>query len=162
MDIPPSPDDLPQLPTAWIEGLRTGHRHSGSEPKQRKRNTAPRQERSVRNVTEAMTSGRPTPKVAARLEEALADLAQGLSRHDTVRDHVMALLRYGRNGEPGVEPALITLYRAFTETVGPDRSGGEAEAMAEFERMCSNAEGLLAESPPPAPKRVRWGEGGRL
>ena len=109
-----------------------------------------------------MTEGRPSVKVAQRLAEALADLAEGLSRHDTMCGHVLGLLRYGRNGEPGVELALITLYRAFTETVGPDREGGEPEAMAEFERMCTNAEPLLADSPPPAPKRVQWGTGRRL
>jgi hypothetical protein len=161
-DTPPGPDELPELPEAWIDGLRIDQRHNGSEATPREKTTKPKRERGVLNVTEAMTTGRPSPKVAARLAEALADLAQGLSRHDTMLGHVMALLRYGRNGEPGVELALIALYRAFTETVGPDREGGEPEAMAEFERMCSNAEPLLADSPPPAPKRVQWGATRRL
>jgi hypothetical protein len=124
-----------------------------------------------------MTEGRPSTKVAQRLGEAIAEPTQGLSRHDTMRDHVMALLRYGRNGEPGVELALITLYRAFTETVGPDRVGGEPEAMAEFERMCSNARVValqICQSCPalqpcrqwfdslPAPQRPRGVIAGRL
>ena len=119
-----------------------------------KKTTTPKRETSVLNVTTAMTAGQPSPKVAQRLGEAIAELAQGLSRHDTMRGHVLALLRYGRNGEPGVELALIALYRAFTETVGPERKRGEPEARAEFERMCSNAEGLLAAEPPK--ERFEW------
>ena len=65
-----------------------------------------------------------------------------------MRDQVMALLRYGRTGEPGVEVALVTLYRAFVDAVANDRDGGEPEALAEFERMCTNAETLLAAEPP--------------
>ena len=99
------------------------------------------------NVTAAMTPGQPSKKVSQRLGEAIADLALGLSRHDTTRDHVLGLLRFGRNGQSGVELALIALYRAFYETVGPDRPGGEPEAMEEFVRMCANAETLLAAEP---------------
>ena len=101
-----------------------------------------------------MTAGRPSQTVALRLAEALADLAQGLSLHDTMRDHVMALLRFGRNGEPGVEVALVTLYQRFVNTVWPDREGGEAEAALEFERMISNANDLLAAEPPQP--RFEW------
>ena len=60
------------------------------------------------------------------------------SRHYTMRDHVWAA--EVRRNEPGVELALNTLYHEFVITVGPDRVGGEPEALAEFERMCSNAE----------------------
>ena len=79
----------------------------------------------------------------------------------------MALLRFGRNGEPGVDAALELLYRCFVDTVGPDREGGEPEAEVEFERMVTNAEPLLAgspisDAPPSAPKRVQWGAGRRL
>ncbi len=114
-----------------------------------------------------MTAGRPSHKVFARLGEALYDLAGGLSRHDTMLGHTMALLRFGRNGEPGVEMALELLYRRFADIVGPDREGGEVEAEVEFERMVTNAEPLLAESPisdvpPAAPKRAQWGTGRRL
>ena len=83
---------------------------AGRHPAQQQLRARSRQEdheaqarRSVFNVTAAMTAGRPSQKVAPRLGEALYDLAEGLSRHDTMLGHVMALLRYGRNGEPGVE-----------------------------------------------------------
>lgn len=55
-----------------------------------------------------------------------------MSRHDATRDHVLALLRYGKQGDPGVLPALKTLQRVFIETVGPDRPGGRDQATEEF------------------------------
>jgi replicative DNA helicase len=147
MDGPPRVEDIAVLPAPWIEGLRIDKPHNNSQPHAANKTAPPKREASILNVTEAMTEGQPSPKVARRLAEALTDLPQGLSRHDTVRDHVMALLRYGRNGEPGVEVALRTLYCCFVDAVAADRVGGEAEAEAEFIRMVSNAEALLASEP---------------
>jgi hypothetical protein len=157
MEGPPRVEDLAVLPTPWIEGLRIDKPHNNSQPHSAKKAATPKREASILNVTDAMTEGQPSPKVAQRLAEALADLAQGLSRHDTVRDHVLGLLRYGRNGEPGVEVALRTLCCCFVAAVASDRVGGEPEAEAEFMRMVTNAEGLLAAEPPepfawPGPK----------
>jgi hypothetical protein len=152
LDLPPRFEEWAELTEPWIEALRADARHNGAgaeaEPGRTTKAPKPKCERSVLNVTSAMTDGRPSAKIAQRLAEALADLAEGLSRHDTMCGHVMALLRFGRNGEPGVEVALVTLYQRFVNTVGPDREGGEAEAALEFERMISNAEGLLAAEPP--------------
>ena len=36
MDTPPGPGDSPELPAAWIEGLRIEQSHNGSEPQQRR------------------------------------------------------------------------------------------------------------------------------
>ena len=99
-------------------------------------------------VSAAMTSGKPSPKVRARLGEALTDVAIEISRHDKTRDHVLALLRYGYNGEPGVAEALEALYRHFVLTVGPDRMGGQDEAATEFTNFVAGAEELLAAEPP--------------
>ena len=55
-----------------------------------------------------------------------------MSRHDATRDHVLALLRYGKQGDTGVLPALKTLQRVFVDTVGPDRPGGSDQAAEEF------------------------------
>jgi len=97
-----------------------------------------------------MTSGQPSAKVAQRLAQALYELRRGGSRHDTVLRHVLALLRLGQSGEAGVELVLQILYREFAEAVGPDRQGGERAAEAEFTRMVTNAERLLADSDRPA------------
>lgn len=79
-------------------------------------------------------------EVANRLAEALHDLQLGLDRHDTLLQHVLALLRHGKSGQPGVGLALDTLYRAFVDVVRQDGSRGESEAEAEFTRMVADAE----------------------
>ena len=79
-----------------------------------------------------MTPSKPSPKVRARLAAALADVAIETDRHHKMRDHTLAMLRYGRNGESGVAEALAALYRSFVYTVGADRPGGEEEAAGEF------------------------------
>ena len=144
--LPPSPGELPELPSAWVEASRADAAHSGTGPKP----GAGAGSRSVDrgpsyDVTEAMTAGPPSPKVATRLALGLHELDVGLSRHDTMLAHTLALLRYGKNGEAGVGLALQTLYRAFVEKAGPDRQGGGVEAGAEFERMVSNADRILAD-----------------
>ena len=151
MDEPPAFADWPPLPAAWVEGLpRKDAPRNNSHPAGEKGRT----EGGVINVTAAMTEGEPSQKVALRLARALHELNQGLSRHDTVCGHVLALLRLGRDGESGVELALVTLYRAFVDTVGPDRPGGEPEAADEFLRMCTGAETVLAAEPPRP--RLEW------
>ena len=99
-------------------------------------------------VTAAMTPGKPSAKVRGRLAAALADVAIETDRHKKTRDHTLAMLRYGYNGEPGVGEALEALDRAFVFTVGPDRPGGEPEAMREFEDFVTGAEDLLTSEPP--------------
>jgi hypothetical protein len=144
--LPPSPEELPELPSAWMEASRADAAHSGTGPKP---NAGAGSRSVVRepsyDVTEAMTGGPPSPKVATRMTQALHDLQLGVSRHDTMLSHVLALLRFGKNGQAGVELALRTLYRAFVDVVGQDRPRGEVEAGAEFARMVANANRVLAE-----------------
>jgi AAA domain len=70
----------------------------------------------------------------------------GGSRHDTVCGHVLALLRFGKNGETGVLPALEALRVAFVRAVADDREGGEAAADAEFARLVENADKRLGDA----------------
>ena len=144
--LPCSPDELPLLPSVWLEENRvdaTRPRAAGGQDGGA----------SVRcpeglpayDVTEAMTAGEPSSKVANRLAFALHDLDQGTSRHDSMLRHTLALLRYGQAGESGVDFALRALYRPFADAVGSDRQRGEAEAEAEFVRMLTNAGKLLAD-----------------
>ena len=144
-DTPPGPGDLPWLTENWIQNLLARLPHNEFGPA-RDQEGARQKNQNIYYVTEAMTAGRPSQKVALRLGEALADLAGGRNRHDTMCPHVLALLGYGKRGESGVEMALETLFHRFVETVEGDRPGGEPEAEAEFSRMVSNAEGLLADS----------------
>ena len=147
MDGPPRVEDLAVLTAPWVEALRADKSPNGSQTETATKTSAPRREAGILHVTAAMTEGQPSAKVAERLAKALTDLAGGRSRHDSVLGHVLALLRYGRNGEPGVEVALRSLYRCFVDAVAWERAGGESEAEAEFLRMISNAEDLLAAEP---------------
>lgn len=146
MDGPPRVEHLAVLPTPWIEGLRINQPHNNSQTHAAEKTATPKREPSILKVAGALTEGRPSAKVAERLAAAVTDLAQGQSRHDTTRDHVLGLLRYGHNGETGVEVALRTLGCCFVAAVASDRVGGEHEAEAEFLRMVTNAEALLADS----------------
>jgi hypothetical protein len=56
-------------------------------------------------------------------------------RHDKIRDHVLGLLRVGKNGEPGVKQALNTLSEAFANRLAKDRPRGRAEALTEFKKF---------------------------
>ena len=125
------------------------------DPEKKRAKKQPRGEKKPKDdtppryaVSAAMTPGKPNPKVRARLAEALTDVAIETDRHHKTRDHTMALLRFGYNGESGVAEALEALYRVFVVTVGPDRMGGEQEAAGEFASFVAGAEELLAAEPP--------------
>ena len=93
------------------------------------------------DVTAALTVGRPTPTVAQQISEALYDLRAVVAacRHDSMRDHIMSVLRLGTNGEAGVMFAVRELARNFIEVVVKDGSRSAAEAEHEFERMVNGA-----------------------
>ena len=57
--------------------------------------------------------------------------------------HTLALLRYGYNGQSGVEHALDLYREAYRGAVCADRDGGEGAADNEFERAVRGAGGLL-------------------
>ena len=122
-DNPPSPAHLADLPPKWIEGLSVnGSSSSSVDP-----------DGETYDVNLALTDGEPSVKVASRLARALVDAA-GQNRHDDTLGNVLALLRYGKNGEPGVKVALIAVRAAFISAVTADGSRTEYEASKEFER----------------------------
>ena len=104
------------------------------------------------DVALAVTDGMPSDKVARKFNEAIAE-AQGQNRHDDTCRNVLALLRYGKNGEPGVKVALIALQAMFIKAVTADGSRTPYEATKEFERYISNerAAKLLNVEPDPNP-----------
>jgi hypothetical protein len=134
LDLPPHyPDDLPELPARWLAALTkpVGVPDLSGEPY---------------DVRAALTDGQPSRRVAAKLADAIL-ACHGSSRHDHTRDNVLALLRYGQQGEPGVGAALLTLRRAFVTAVGPDRPGRERQATEEFNKLVASdrAARLLAQ-----------------
>jgi hypothetical protein len=119
-DPPAYPVDIPDLPERWLAALTKPTDHNtglGDDPGY--------------NVRGALTEGQPSHRVAWRLGEAIM-ACHGPGRHDHTRDNVLALLRYGKQGDPGVLPALKALQKAFVAAVGPDRPGGPAQASEEF------------------------------
>lgn len=122
---PPRAEDVPELPAAWVEGLREAEKPTdgaelGSD--------------GPYNVRRALTEGEPSRRVAQRLGQAILDCYGG-GRHDDTRNHVLALLRYGRQGDTGVLAALTALQRAFVAAVEKDRPGGRTEAEKEFRKF---------------------------
>ena len=117
----PAADGLPDLPPAWLAGM------ADDDP--------------VGILTEdradigaCLTEGEPSVRVAGRLASALA-ACQGSSRHDNTLGNVLALLRFGRQNDPGVKAAVRTLGLQFIAAVASDRDGGAAEAADEYRRM---------------------------
>lgn len=139
----PTPDELPELPQAWLDALTP---RSVAEPSGAALPPV--------DVASALTVGDASPAVAARLQEAIsaANGAVG-SRHDNTRDHILALLGMGERGEAGVLAALLVLRETFAAAVSADGSRSRAIALDEFDRMVSNPRvaALLAE-----PSNVAW------
>lgn len=145
MATPPSVDDLPELPAQWVEGLAgTGHGAERANPEQ----------------VERFLASLPTGSVCDTVRAALRAADQALtaavgSRHDNTMRHVLAMLRLGDQGHPGVPAALDALGKAFVEVVTADDSRTTKAAEAEFRRMRegSNGVALIEASPTPEERR---------
>lgn len=119
----PNPAALAQLPQAWIDGLKV----------------TPRSLSDNYDIQVALTGGEASPAVRTRFTQAVKELnLPGSSRHDTALRHVMAMLRLGKNGEPGVEPTLVLLREVFVAATSVDGSRTRDSARSEFNRMITN------------------------
>jgi hypothetical protein len=124
VDSPPAPAQITaRLPQAWIDALQVLEDSAGIK-------TSTNGE--VYDVDQAITSGPMTTRVVERLNQAISDCAGG-SRHDAVRDHVLVVLRYGRQGDTGVKAALTALEEAFVDAITPDR--GDRVARKEWHNL---------------------------
>lgn len=130
-DEPPAPDDLPELPAAWLRELREHERQPG-------------QRREKRHVREDM----PRPVKEALTDAVLAMGHEG-GRHDAARDAVLALVRFARLDYPGADDALEQLRSAFTRAVSDRSSPKEAER--EWDDFVTSAESIVRTVPSTAP-----------
>jgi hypothetical protein len=146
MDRPPAVEDLPELPAQWLEGLADEPR-APTPRAPRVHNGAEIPTEGLYDVTDALTGGQMSQRVEQRLGKALVEVHGPNCRHDVIRNHVLALLRMGKQGERGVNWALTVLKNAFVNTLVADGSRGEREAEAEFLRFLTNprAGALLSE-----------------
>jgi len=118
--------DIPELPQQWLEGLKLTRRSLDFDGE-------------AFDVRRALTAGEPSPLVKARLAQAIRELnLPGMSRHDTCMRHVLAILRQGAEGQPGVDQALSLLREVFVAVTSMDASRTSDVAVSEFNRMVTN------------------------
>lgn len=127
VDRPPRPDELAELPAAWVEGLRA--------------------DRPKMNGTTGTTGG-----VDQAVNRALGDALVGVagaagSRHDATLAGVLALERYVDFGLAGAAAALNVLHGSFVGAVAGDGTRSPREAEAEWDRMVDGARSLIATTP---------------
>lgn len=120
-DRPPRPDELADLPAAWVDGLRVGrveeHHHDGS------------QDHEARKPRSAA--------VNRAMAEHLADLLGG--RHDAAVKGSMALARLDAIGQEGAGDALDEFGRTFRRLITADGSRTDADAAKEWADMLAGA-----------------------
>lgn len=103
---------------------------------------------STRALLDSFPGGQPCPYVIDALGEAFEACKgdQG-SRHDQVRERVLAIVRLGEEGHHGSRSALGQVRATFISAVTPDRLRGAAEARNEFTRMLTGALAIVASEP---------------
>lgn len=149
--VVPSVEDLPDLPTRWVEELtRDAVREATFDGSTPNRSSAQRErinEELYKRLVALPDTGPPDRVVAARLDQAIEGLISGTgNRYDTTRDHVAALMRLHAAGRTGMPRALDQLYKAYVVEVTDTRSHVVAEA--EFLRFTQGAALLVAASSP--------------
>lgn len=122
----PELDDIPELPQRWLDGLKMTPRSLEFTGQ-------------AYDTRQALTPGEPSPTVAARTTQAIKELnLPGMSRHDTCLRHVLAILRLGAEGQPGVDKTLMLLREVFVAITAVDGSRTRDVALEEFNRMVTN------------------------
>lgn len=118
----PTVDELPWLPPRWVDGLRKSPADLTGD--------------AGFDVRPTLTPGEASATVQQRLSQAIKELnLPGTSRHDTTRKHVLALMRMGKSGEPGVGKSLQLLCDVFVAATSVDHSRHPDIARSEFVRM---------------------------
>lgn len=128
---PPAPEDLPELPAAWVDKLRT------DRPAQ----PAPAQEPA------GPTFSAPDPTgPAAIVARHRAELPGG--RHDATVRAVAALARAASRGQPGALAAFDAVREQFRTAVEREPGGrGPGDWQREWVRMVAGAEQLVHRTP---------------
>lgn len=138
----PTPDDLPDLPAAWVEHftggeLATDQPHAGLDAATSSAWLAQR------------GAGHPCQRVESALASALTDLTTASSRHDSTLAATNRLIWLAGEGHTGVTAALQQMGAAFLHAA-TDRADGAAEA--EWDRMILGAIDIAAAAhPEPSP-----------
>lgn len=127
----PPPDELPNLPRAWVQGLA---HDAGPSPKG-----------SVADadaVEGSFLDGPMSPVVHRHVDAVLAAVADSAGRYDAMRDAVMGLVRLGSLREKGVPAALRMIETEYVAAVIGTRD--EQTASDEFNRAKTDALRIVA------------------
>ncbi len=127
--------DFPELPARWLEGL-TGYTVNGKKVAERPGSMAAKREhqKAARAWLRELPDGEPCEYVAKLAADAKVAAGRGEGgAHDNTLGPVLALLRAGETGHPGVPGVIDRVRDIFVETV-KDRAP-KKEAGAEFDRL---------------------------
>ena len=130
----PKIKELEELPAAWVAGLtqgKTASRRPGVVVNDRMRDHGP-------DARQWLTPGEPCQAVIRVL-----DHFGPASRHDTMVQAQVRLLRLGEQGHRGVRAALDTLESMFVEAVTADGSRDPALAEDEWRRALNDAPAVI-------------------
>jgi hypothetical protein len=129
----PNIADFPALPAAWIEALQVTYSTQTVDLGEGEANEL---------IARCLTDGPISVRVANKLGTGIYQLQNpDGSRHDAVLGTVLTMLRYGKDGDTGVKPALINYQQAFVAALtkpGQRHAGQPEAAAAEFRRMIFN------------------------
>jgi DNA polymerase I-like protein with 3'-5' exonuclease and polymerase domains len=123
-EYPPKVDELPELPPAWVEGLREGATEAGP--------AAAEPARGARMLAELQQDQRPPcAEVYNATLTALRELdgAESGSRHDITTARVHHLVQLGAAGHPGVGASLLELQARWEALTAAEGRQGEYDRM---------------------------------
>lgn len=124
----PTPGELPELPTPWLEALDAGQ---------------PDERGHAADVP--LTDGPMAPEVEAELERAISDLAANPGQHhDVALRRAMALVRLAEQQYGGVDLALKKLCEVYAGLAGKRTP---AQARQDFDRQVETAREKVAATP---------------
>jgi putative DNA primase/helicase len=138
-DRPPHPEHLAELPEAWVRGLMLSYDRAekgnlGNE--------------ALSSWWRELRNGQPCPPVHSVLTKAVDELRNVAgARHETARDALAAIVRFGAEGHAGAPWAAQALGKAFEQAVGAERVAG-----GEWTRLLTGA-AQLAATAEPAPRK---------
>lgn len=138
--VPQFPLDLPWLPEAWVRGLALSYDRAekGNLPNE-----------ALSSWWSRLRDDAPTcPPIHSVLMKAVDELRSAAgARHETARDALAAIIRFGAEGHAGAPRATAALEAGFTAAVGAERAEG-----GEWTRMLAGAVQLAAAAEP-APRQ---------
>lgn len=136
-EFPPQPGELAALPDAWVRGLALAYERSDK---------AVLGTPAMNTWWEQLRGGATCPPVHRVWTKAVEELRDvDGSRHETARDAVAALVRFGGAGHRGAVAAVARVAEAFEASVGAERV-----ANGEWTRLVAGAVQIAAgENPRP-------------